>query len=89
MTAAARSGPDLIIGGAQKSGTTYLAEFLGSHRDFYSPPIKEIHFFNGHWREGTPWYQSHFQLRTSRALQVDASPSYLLYDAVPARIREA
>lgn len=89
LSAHMRSGPGVIIGGAQKSGTTYLAELLASQPGFYSPPIKEIHFFNGHWPKGTSWYQSHFQLRTSRARQVDASPSYMIYKAVPARIYAA
>lgn len=87
-TAPLRSTADVIICGAQKSGTTYLAELLAAQPGFYEPPIKEIFFFNGFWGRGTSWYASHFQLRTSKALQIDASPNYMIHGAVPSRIRE-
>ena len=87
LTAARRSTADIVICGAQKSGTTYLAELLASQPGFYEPPIKEIHFYNGFWDRGTAWYASHFQLRSSDALQIDASPSYMIHPAVPERIR--
>lgn len=87
LTAARRSTADIVIGGAQKSGTTYLAELLASQPGFYEPSIKEIHFYNAHWAKGTRWYASHFQLRSSSALQIDASPSYMIHPAVPERIR--
>jgi hypothetical protein len=87
LTAARRSTADIVICGAQKSGTTYLAELLAAQPGFYEPPIKEIHFYNGFWDRGTAWYASHFQLRSSSALQIDASPSYMIHPAVPERIR--
>jgi len=87
LTAARRSTADIVIGGAQKSGTTYLAELLASQPGFYEPSIKEIHFYNAYWGKGTRWYASHFQLRSSSAVQIDASPSYMIHPAVPGRIR--
>ncbi|WP_188111226.1 sulfotransferase family protein [Nocardioides antri] len=88
LTAARRKTADIVICGAQKSGTTYLAELLASQPGFYEPPIKEVFFFNAHWQRGTAWYASHFQLQSSDALQIDASPAYMIHPAVPARIRE-
>ena len=87
LTATFRSPADVVICGAQKSGTTYLAELLAAQPGFHVPPIKEIHFFNGHWAKGTAWYASHFQLRSSGNVQVDASPSYMIHGSVPERIR--
>ncbi len=87
-TAGRRQLPDVIIGGAQKSGTTYLAELLAAQPEFFLPAIKEIHFFNAFWGRGPSWYAAHFQLRGSGARQIDASPSYMIFDAVPQRIRE-
>lgn len=86
-TASRRKVADVVICGAQKSGTTYLADLLGSQRGFYTPPIKEIFFFNAGWDRGTAWYASHFQLQSTDALQVDATPSYMIHGAVPGRIR--
>lgn len=88
LTAPLRSTADIVICGAQKSGTTYLADLMASQPGFYAPPIKEIHFYNGFWGKGTAWYASHFQRRSSRALQIDASPSYMIHGAVPERIHE-
>lgn len=87
-TAGLRSTADIVICGAQKSGTTYLAELLAAQPGFYEPPIKEIHFYNGFWGNGRSWYAAHFQLRSSKSLQIDASPSYMIHGSVPERIHE-
>ncbi len=88
VTAGRRQLPDLIIGGAQKSGTTYLAELLAAQPGFFLPAIKEVHFFNGFWDRGPLWYASHFQMKGAAARQIDASPSYMIFAAVPRRIRD-
>jgi len=37
----------LLLGiGAQKAGTTWLADYLSSHPDVYIPPLKELHYFD-------------------------------------------
>lgn len=52
--------PNLIIPGAQKSGTTYLAQLLSQHPDIYLPTVKEpAHFLARHAKplvkqNGTP-----------------------------------
>lgn len=38
--------PQFICIGAQKAGTTWLADALASHPDLWNPGIKEIHFFD-------------------------------------------
>lgn len=86
-TAASRRVADVIVCGAQKCGTTYLADLLGSQEGFFTPPTKEIHFFNGFWDRGAGWYRAHFERRTSADLQVDASPSYMIHPEVAVRIR--
>lgn len=39
-------GPDFVCIGAQKAGTTWLYENLNGHPDVWTPPIKEVHYFN-------------------------------------------
>ena len=37
----------LLLGiGAQKAGTTWLADYLSGHPDVYIPPMKELHYFD-------------------------------------------
>lgn len=38
--------PDFLCVGAQKSGTTWLHEFLSHQTELWLPPIKELNFFN-------------------------------------------
>lgn len=44
------AGPDFLCVGAQKAGTGWLYEQLRSHPDFWMPPLKELHYFDRHWR---------------------------------------
>lgn len=41
-----RHGPDFLVIGAQKSGTTWLHQNLHAHPDIWLPPEKELHFFD-------------------------------------------
>ena len=36
----------LLCIGAQKAGTTWLADFLREHPEVHMPPVKEVHFFD-------------------------------------------
>ncbi len=38
--------PNLLFIGAQKAGTSWLADGLGRHEDIFVPPSKEIHYFD-------------------------------------------
>ena len=40
------SKPDFLCIGAQKSGTTWLYANLAAHKQVWSPPLKELHYFN-------------------------------------------
>src|SRR5438045_2764086 len=50
----AGGGPDFFCIGAQKAGTGWLYEQLRSHRDFWMPPMKELHYFDRHPRSDPP-----------------------------------
>ena len=36
----------LLCIGAQKAGTTWLADYLRDHPEVHLPPVKEVHFFD-------------------------------------------
>ncbi len=43
--------PDFLIIGAQKAGTSWLAANLSLHPDVWTPPLKEIHYFDQRIKE--------------------------------------
>jgi hypothetical protein len=53
-----RGGPDFIVVGPEKTGTTWLHTRLNEHPDVWLPPSKEIGFFNEHLAHpGRRWRQ--------------------------------
>ena len=85
-TAGMRGGPDYILLGTQRAGTTSLFRDLRLHPQVAPPLVKEIHFFDFNHAKGTSWYHAHFptqrQLdeRTARegmAITGEATPNYL------------
>lgn len=84
--------------GAQKAGTTTLAELLAQHDEICLSHPKEPHFFSFGMNKGIDWYKSLFS-DMGATLCLDASTSYTmmpLFDQegeeatnkVPQRIRE-
>lgn len=54
------NGPDFLCVGAQKAGTQWLYDQLQHHPDFWMPPIKELHYFDGlqgGWRKAENLYR--------------------------------
>ncbi len=75
-----KKGPDFLIIGAQKCGTTVLAVNLSLHPDIYMPRTPtsiELHYFDRdkNWRKGRNWYLSHFD--RPDCLQGEKTPNYL------------
>src|SRR5262249_39356681 len=81
-------GPDFLIIGAQKSGTTALVKFLNKHL-FVKIPKEEIHFFDLHYDKGVDWYQQQFSQKQS-SLEVigEKSPYYLFHPTAPKYVQE-
>lgn len=52
------NGPDFLGIGAQKAGTTWLWENLRQHPEIWTPPVKELHYF-----DRAPKYPSPSRLR--------------------------
>jgi hypothetical protein len=103
LTAGSRRGPELLVVGAKRGGTTsfwkYLSEHPGVLPTFPKPEkIKGTYFFDEEWHRGERWYRSHFpteaqRRRTGRQLGYDpvtfeASPYYLFHPHAPARAKQ-
>lgn len=95
LSAGFRCLPDVIIIGAQKSGTSSLFSYLIQHPEIRGSSCKEVHFFDGglvpevdNFKKGVNWYRAHFPLdiKPSARRIVEATPSYVFMPSAPARI---
>ncbi len=70
--------PDFLIIGAQKAGTTWLAERLSQHPDIFMAP-REIHFFDKDYNypTGLGWYEQHFSAVEGESAIGEKTPDYL------------
>jgi hypothetical protein len=79
--------PDYLLIGAQKSGTTSLAHYLGAHPDVFCVE-REVHYFDRHLADGVDWYARHFARAPEGALLGEGTPEYMYEEAVPPRMAE-
>ena len=102
LTASQRPGPDYLVIGAKKGGTTSVINWLVQHPQ--TMPMfprtqrhKSPHYFDINYWRGQDWYLSHFPSRQARALHRrrrgqalvgESSPYYLFHPAAARRIRE-
>jgi tetratricopeptide (TPR) repeat protein len=72
-------GPNFMIIGAMKAGTTSLYEYINQHPQVLPCAQKEVHFFVHHFNKGIDWYLAHFPYipPTGGFLTGEASPGYL------------
>lgn len=79
-------GPDYLLVGAQKSGTTVLFEYINMH-PLVINKTAEVHFFDTNYPRGLNWYKSHLCERPSPEYVIgDKSPYYLFHPLVPQRV---
>lgn len=91
-------GPNFVIAGAQRCGTSSLYKYLCSHNQILPAKKKEIHYFDTNLDKGKKWYNSHFPsalkrveqmiLRGKRILTGEASPYYIFHPHAVERIAE-
>lgn len=70
------AGPDLVIAGAARSGTSTLAAALREHPAIDPGASKEPNYFSRYYERGTPWYDALFAPRAEGLFRMDASTSY-------------
>ncbi len=90
---------DFICVGAEKCGTTWLAEMLRQHPQVFLPAQKELHYFNRKFVEDPSldnynfdkpieWYLSFFGPARPEQIKGEICPSYLWDEHAPYRIHE-
>ena len=80
--------PNLLIVGAQKSGTTSLATYIGEHPDVMMPR-HPVYFFNRYFDRGLEWYSTHFESASSVAIIGEGTPEYMYHPEIAARIADS
>lgn len=70
--------PDFLVIGAQKAGTTWLAQNLSMHPQIHLPP-HELHFFDKSTRfaQGRDWYEAQFAPAPGVRVIGEKTPDYL------------
>ncbi|MFO1243423.1 MAG: sulfotransferase domain-containing protein [Rickettsiales bacterium] len=66
---------DFLGIGAQKTGTTWLAEMLSLHPDVAFPAGKEVHFWDDQREKGAEYYKQLFQISNGKK-NGEITPSY-------------
>lgn len=92
------NGPDFLIIGAQRSGTTSLFRYLSFHPQVLVPETKELHWFyagpNG--QQTQEWYEKQFPKTNNtffdlilgkRKIKGEATPYYIFHPLVPDKLR--
>ena len=76
--------------GAQKAGTTTLAEILSQHSDICIPPIKETKYFlfDADYQKGKSFYDNYFTNFNNQKAIGEFDPDYLLFPFTAQRILE-
>lgn len=78
--------PQAIIIGVKKGGTRAVLEYLRLH-----PQVRaagpEPHFFDKNYHRGFGWYRSQMPESVRGQLTMEKTPSYLVRERVPARVR--
>ncbi|MEL6927816.1 MAG: tetratricopeptide repeat protein [Cyanobacteria bacterium J06600_6] len=84
-----KRGPDFIIAGASKSGTSSIYYYLSRHPQILLSHKKELDFYWQHYSRGVDWYLAHFPSITDRPdfLTGEATPNYLRFPQVAQRIK--
>ena len=84
------TGPDFIIAGASKCGTSSIYYYLSCHPTILLSHKKELDFYRENYHRGINWYRAHFPAISDRAdfLTGEATPNYLRFPQVARRIKD-
>ena len=83
-------GPDFIIIGAARSGTTSLFKYLSLHPRIKLPSLKELHYFYFRNEENKTidWYLNQFPQLEKGQITGEATPYYIFHPLVPQIIKK-
>jgi hypothetical protein len=70
--------PTFLVIGAQKCGTSWLAQMMSQHPEVSTGAEKELHFFNKvyNYQKGLEWYRSQFSITPDTKAVGEFTPNY-------------
>lgn len=82
-------GPDFVIIGTQRGGTTSLHAFLNAHPHVVTPAKKELHFLTDRHGRGRDWYLGQFPAELPWGILTgEATPYALFHPLAPTRLQQ-
>jgi hypothetical protein len=88
------TGPDFMVVGTQKAGTTWLFECLNEHPGVFVPELKEVHYFcpPGRCRvsraaKGEAWYRGLYADAPPGSVRGDMTTDYMYLPGVAAALQ--
>ena len=83
--------PTFLVIGAQKSGTSWLAQMISQHPEVSVAPKKEVNFFNkvSNYQKGLEWYKSQFPISPTTKAVGEFTPNYLWTSQDEKEIKES
>jgi hypothetical protein len=83
------TGPDFVILGAQRGGTTSLYHYLLQHPRIAAAAVKETHFATLFYDRGQDWYRAQFPPDLPAGhITGEATPYYLFHPLAPRRLQQ-
>lgn len=79
-------GPDFLIIGAMKCGTTSLYQYITMHPQVTAATHKELHYFDMNFERGPNWYFNQFPGNNENKITGEATPFYLFCPDVPKKV---
>jgi len=81
--------PNVLFVGPQKTGTTWIYEYLRSRGDIVLPDgVKETWFFSHFFDRGLGWYGTHFQPLKSFSCVVEVDPTLFSHREAMKRVSD-
>lgn len=80
--------PTFLICGAQKAGTTALHSLMDQHPNVLMSNPKETHYFSYKYHKGSEYLESAFNDYSDEYAVGEASPSTMISEEAPARIKK-
>jgi hypothetical protein len=79
-------GPDFILAGASRCGTTWLQNALDQHPELAMSEDNPINFFDLRFQRGFDWYKTQLPEGNESLVVGESSPGYIKNPFVPERI---
>ena len=79
--------PNFLYIGPDKSGSSWMFDYLSKHEECYIPSCKDIYFFDRFYHRGSHWYLSFFRKGAGKQAVGEICHDYLFSQDAINRIK--